>query len=191
VIGGDRLVWFDRDNAEASLWDGLLLTAEVRMRRGRRNRCHGNSATLWRKDTERRQIGTGYALSDDDIWRQHSWVLEGQRFYETTVRRECSFGVVLSPEDSLYFFLSTLIAEEYPDFSTIPAGFFDPYPDVRALIKEARKPRFRKPHQRWSAVEGGAEMSCFSAPAELSGSPSREPTWAMKSRQQLVSLVSS
>jgi len=138
-IGGDRLVWFDDDDAEAFLWDERLFTAEVRMRRGRRNRCHGNSAKLWGKDTDRRQIGTGYALSDDGTWRRHSWVLQGKRLYETTVPRERYFGVVLTPKDSLCFFLSTFVAEQYPDLRTIPAGFFDPYPGVLALIKEAQR----------------------------------------------------
>jgi hypothetical protein len=99
----------------------------------------GNSAALWGKDTKRRQIGTGYALSDDGIWRRHSWVLEGKRLSETTVPRECYFGVVLSPEDSLCFFLSTFVDEQYPDFRKIPAGFFDPSPGVLALIKEAKR----------------------------------------------------
>ena len=42
-------------------------------------------------------IGTGYALSDDDLWRQHSWgVAVDGVVVETTVEREIYVGIVLS-----------------------------------------------------------------------------------------------
>ncbi len=42
---------------------------------GADNQCHGNVAALWARG-EAPAIGTGYALSPDELWRQHSWALD-------------------------------------------------------------------------------------------------------------------
>ena len=58
--------------------------------------CHENVAAMW-IDGEIPSIGTGYALSDDDLWRQHSWgVAADGVVVETTVEREIYVGIVLS-----------------------------------------------------------------------------------------------
>jgi len=49
------------------------------------------------------RIVTRYALSDDGMWRQHSWVLVGERLVETTEEREQYFGVVLSDGEAEEF----------------------------------------------------------------------------------------
>jgi hypothetical protein len=69
------------------------------------SQCHANSAALWIGAPERFQIVTGYALSEDGLWRQHSWALErlargGDRIVETTERRLAYFGVGLSEAES-------------------------------------------------------------------------------------------
>ena len=47
---------------------------------------------------------TGYALSDDGLWRQHSWLIAkpGRRWtvIETTCRRLLYYGVVLTEEEA-------------------------------------------------------------------------------------------
>jgi hypothetical protein len=40
-------------------------------------------------------IGTGYALSADGLWRQHSWGVRRQGILETTAPREKYFGILL------------------------------------------------------------------------------------------------
>lgn len=50
---------------------------------------------LW-IDGEIASIGTGYALSDDGLWRQHSWGLEADGVVvETTFERRSYVGIVL------------------------------------------------------------------------------------------------
>lgn len=39
---------------------------------GNAGECHRNVAALWRSG-HAASIGTGYALSDDELWREHSW----------------------------------------------------------------------------------------------------------------------
>lgn len=72
----------------------------ARLKRGEPNQCHSNSARLWDANRGRCQIATGYALSEDGIWRQHSWVVQpltvSWRVWETTVKRVAYFGVVFN-----------------------------------------------------------------------------------------------
>jgi hypothetical protein len=60
--------------------------------------CHGNSVCLMEKGLG--EVVNGYALSQDGMWRNHSWLLQSNgRLIETTVRRKAYFGVVLSREE--------------------------------------------------------------------------------------------
>lgn len=64
--------------------------------RGRVSRCHENVSRLWETNKGLLEIVTGYALSDDGIWRQHSWgyaKLSGG-VIETTERRTLYFAFV-------------------------------------------------------------------------------------------------
>ena len=65
---------------------------------GERSNCHENSAKLHRENSSRYAVVTGYALSDDGIWRPHSWVHDGEtgEIIETTEKRAIYFGVVKS-----------------------------------------------------------------------------------------------
>jgi hypothetical protein len=58
---------------------------------------------LWLESPERFQIVTGYALSDDGLWRRHTWALEGERVIETTEPRVLYFGVRLEKEGAARF----------------------------------------------------------------------------------------
>lgn len=73
------------------------------MRKGQDCQCHYNSARLWYKNKDRCFIATGYALSEDGLWRCHSWVVQPMartvRVWETTVKRVAYFGVVLTSEE--------------------------------------------------------------------------------------------
>ena len=85
----------------------------VKLMVGEQSQCHRNSALMWEANRDKVRIATGYALSDDGIWRQHSWCVtcdrrsgsRGGRVVETTEKRLLYFGVCLSDEladDFLY-----------------------------------------------------------------------------------------
>jgi hypothetical protein len=85
--------------AESDL-DELLARAAVhgptvRVRPGDVGECHRNVATLW-IDGVIESIGTGYALSDDGLWRQHSWGVDPDGVVvETTDQRRVYVGIIL------------------------------------------------------------------------------------------------
>lgn len=61
--------------------------------------CHSNSANLWEQNKDATRICTGYALSDDGMWRQHSWLIwhkaRSNQIVETTVKRIAYYGFVM------------------------------------------------------------------------------------------------
>lgn len=63
---------------------------------------HQNAARLWR-DGQADAIGTGYALSDDGLWRSHSWAVRGDALVETTAERAAYWGVVVRDEGAEAF----------------------------------------------------------------------------------------
>jgi hypothetical protein len=66
-----------------------------------KSRCHENVARVWtRKRHGVLGIGTGYALSDDGLWRQHSWGVRREGVLETTVPRTKYFGLLLQEEEA-------------------------------------------------------------------------------------------
>lgn len=56
------------------------------------SQCHENSMKYVLEDPENRKVMTGYALSEDHLWRQHSWIQEGDTIIETTEPRLVYFG---------------------------------------------------------------------------------------------------
>lgn len=59
--------------------------------------CHENVSELWLdKTTGVTALGVGYALSEDGLWRQHSWALKGEELVETTAKRVKYFGLILN-----------------------------------------------------------------------------------------------
>jgi len=85
------------------------------LKKGQPSQCHFNVASLWSANEDlltgehEFKIATGYALSQDGLWRQHSWGLwpgkDGRyRVVETTVRRILYFGIVLDEKASSSFF---------------------------------------------------------------------------------------
>lgn len=70
--------------------------------KGQACHCHANASRIWEKNKDTMTICTGYALSDDGMWRQHSWVAQKQpcmhQIIETTERRVLYFGFAMTPE---------------------------------------------------------------------------------------------
>jgi hypothetical protein len=62
-----------------------------------------NAVALWRHG-EAVAIGTGYALSDDALWREHSWAWDRQgAVIETTEPRVRYFGLRFEGEQADWF----------------------------------------------------------------------------------------
>lgn len=71
---------------------GRLSVEKPIMRRSIATRCHSNVADLWESKGGRLKICTGYALSYDGAWRQHTWGLWKGKIVETTEKRIAYFG---------------------------------------------------------------------------------------------------
>jgi hypothetical protein len=86
----------------------------ARMCRGGDSACHGNAGLLFVESGGAVRIATGYALSDDGLWRQHSWgvAAEDWSVVETTLRRVRYYGFVLSDAEMLMFTVQNLPVEE-------------------------------------------------------------------------------
>jgi hypothetical protein len=68
--------------------------------------CHQNSAQLWDDYKPLLEIVTGYALTNDGLWRQHTWCrrVEDGKIFETTVARDLYYGVRLTQKESKAFY---------------------------------------------------------------------------------------
>ncbi|MEH0934527.1 hypothetical protein [Micromonospora psammae] len=70
---------------------------------GEENGCHANAAILW-TDATVAAVGTGYALSADGLWRQHSWGVDADgTVVETTFERQRYMGLTLTDIPALQF----------------------------------------------------------------------------------------
>jgi hypothetical protein len=66
--------------------------------------CHENVARLWTgKQYGLVGICTGYALTEDGLWRQHSWGVRQGEIIETTKERLKYFGILLQGKDADFF----------------------------------------------------------------------------------------
>ncbi|MCW3819808.1 hypothetical protein ONA91_35770 [Micromonospora sp. DR5-3] len=80
---------------EELLASGSAFGSAVRCVQGDVGECHRNVAARW-IDGAIESIGTGYALSADDLWRQHSWGVDPDgALVETTDERRAYVGIVL------------------------------------------------------------------------------------------------
>lgn len=89
------------------------MTFRVKRLPGEPNGCHSNAAGLWSSDLRRYKLVTGYALANDGLWRQHSWVIDSKYLYETTVKAKKYFGVELDDEEALRFWWDNYFPRYY------------------------------------------------------------------------------
>jgi hypothetical protein len=98
AMGGIELVapfGFDPD-IPALIAAGFAMEGSVECEVMESSACHENITRLWIAKTNGLVgIGTGYALSEDGLWRQHSWGLQRNGILETTIRRVKYFGISL------------------------------------------------------------------------------------------------
>jgi hypothetical protein len=110
--GYEACVDYQEPDAKAILERGQLWYGDrVDMMPGQPSQCHLNSSYLWQanKDQFEVAIATGYALTSDGMWRQHSWVMlrryRSVRVIETTTQRIAYFGFVMTMEQAEKFCL--------------------------------------------------------------------------------------
>ena len=74
------------------------------LNKGRPSQCHRNSCILY-ENNKNLSIVTGYALSDDGYWRQHSWCFDNEKqvIIETTTKRIAYFGFTMTEEEAEQF----------------------------------------------------------------------------------------
>jgi hypothetical protein len=100
-FGGSDMVILEEGEPEADeiMTKGKLYGATYRKVRGVPCHCHENVVTQKAKHPEKYRIVTGYALSNDYLWTQHSWLVDKKdRTYETTVPRFAYFGYLVEDE---------------------------------------------------------------------------------------------
>ena len=109
-LGGDFIVapprTPDQDVPSLLEW-GFVISGPITLKVMKAGSCHHNVAAVW---TKRRfgivGIATGYALSEDGLWRQHSWGILREGVLETTEARVKYFGIVLQGEKADFFAFS-------------------------------------------------------------------------------------
>jgi hypothetical protein len=75
---------------------GLIMSGPVIRKLMADSACHNNVSLLWALQKPKVVgIGTGYALSSDGLWRQHSWGVRRGGLVETTAPRDQYFGILL------------------------------------------------------------------------------------------------
>ena len=108
-IGGDRVAFRPEPHLVNLLAHGRVFqTKSLVIEKGMPNGCHTNTAELWVRDYPDTSIVTGWALSDDGCWRQHSWGWRPEEsvWVETTEPRKSGFGIELVGHEALKFTLS-------------------------------------------------------------------------------------
>jgi hypothetical protein len=112
-VGGKAVVARREEDLDRILRRGELLVPRrnggewgFRLERMRGGRCYENVGNLWDDNRDRVIIGTGWALSPDGLWRQHSWgVLDGVDIVETTERRLAYYGFALTKREAEKFYI--------------------------------------------------------------------------------------
>jgi len=102
--GGEEVcISFYEEDLERILSRGVIRKGTSKLMRGEPSNCHSNSARLWKANQNKVSIWTGYALSKDGVWRQHSWCV-GDKLYETTEKRVAYYGFELTEEEAEDFY---------------------------------------------------------------------------------------
>lgn len=107
--GGIRMVYRFEPDLKKLLERGEIFDGPVELFPAQLGQCHANVAHLWNENREGLAIVTGYALSEDGLWRQHSWLIRKNttpvqcQVVETTTGRVKYFGVVLTASEAKIF----------------------------------------------------------------------------------------
>ncbi len=109
-IGGKRVIIFSGDpDTDDILARGELINGRgASFIQGNPSQCHSNVGYLFEQFPDTTRVMTGYALSKDGIWRQHSWLIDieppGREYItETTESRELYYGFRMTKRESEKF----------------------------------------------------------------------------------------
>lgn len=106
-IGGEMVVLTYEEDLSKILSRGKTFNGRTAvMFEGNKSDCHHNSCVLWNVAKSRMIVYTGWALSYDGLWRQHSWVFDKSKNHivETTEDRAKYFGFPLTNTESEDFY---------------------------------------------------------------------------------------
>ena len=67
---------------------------DIKLKKMEQSQCHINSLKLFKKG-KINEMHTGYALSQDGLWRYHSWGLKNNKVIETTEPRIAYFSIMI------------------------------------------------------------------------------------------------
>ena len=102
---------------------------------GAAHNCHANAAMMLVTSKGDVRIASGYALSDDGLWRQHSWGIDAHdgHILETTERRLRYFGYVMDDRESAMRLLTLMGSghfwpEEVKEARQFLEGSYGPMP---------------------------------------------------------------
>lgn len=110
-IGGTRVAKQPEEDLDSMLSRGqVFFSKKVKRVKMKPCRCHGNAGVFWKNYSEANgfdniKIVTGWCLSKDGIWRQHSFLYQPMDnvIIETTEKRIVYFGFVLDLKESEVF----------------------------------------------------------------------------------------
>jgi hypothetical protein len=108
-LGGSACILKEKEpDKDKILLRGFLYVPESgQFWEGLDNECHSNAAWAYREHGFR--IATGYALSEDGAWRQHSWNLnEHDHVLESTEVRLAYYGFILTSDEAATFVQANL-----------------------------------------------------------------------------------
>ena len=104
-IKGTILVPFGLDTSEIKhhLEKGEFLGETSKIRKMAASQCHSNSYYLFNENKNKFYLYTGVALSEDGVWRPHSWCVDKdtEEIIETTESRIAYFGSKMENKDML------------------------------------------------------------------------------------------
>lgn len=108
-VGGEAVCFAGyEEDLDMILKRGTLHTSPVICREMRQSKCHFNVAMLWNDTNGKIKIVTGYALSKDGVWRQHTWGCQSDVVIETTELRTHYCGFKLNKAESGKFFYENM-----------------------------------------------------------------------------------
>lgn len=94
---------------EKILERGRKFPGRSKSMKGQPSQCHSNSAACWDENRELCRICTGYALSKDGMWRQHTWVYTNNGVVvETTEKRIQYYGFILTEDECEQFLFENI-----------------------------------------------------------------------------------
>jgi hypothetical protein len=102
-VGGDWVALEPEPDLVSLLEKGRLIKGRVILKRMSPHNCHKNCCELWEKNPKTCRIATGWALGDDGIWRQHTWLIKGKVIIETTEPGTQYYGFVLENKEAISF----------------------------------------------------------------------------------------